>query len=263
MSRNDVAPSGSDGPVYSIASLVNDPGQHREMQRSFEGGGFTSPDCEYLTANYPVDGYEALNGLLERARGTYVILCHQDVRLLSDGRLRLDQCLADLENRDPSWALAGNAGGVTPGKLAIRITDPHGSDRRVGALPARVSSLDENFIVVRRSARLGFSRDLKGFHLYGADICLVSGILGYSAYVIDFHLQHLSPGRKDASFAVAEASFRAKWAGALQPRWIQTTCTLLYVGGWAKFSALVPLCERAYGSFVRRLPSSRGWTNPA
>ena len=125
----------------------------------------------------------------------------------------------------------GNAGGVSPGSLALRITDPHGADQHVGQLPARVMSLDENFIVVRRDARVGFSVDLSGFHFYGADICLNADVMGHSAYVVDFHLLHLSAGTKNLAFDDMEARFRAKWSRALAPRWMQTTCSLLRLSG--------------------------------
>ena len=138
--------------------------------------------------------------MLAAARGRFVILCHQDVRLLGEGRVALDARLADLDARDPTWAVAGNAGGIRPGALALRISDPHGADQRRGLLPCRVASLDENFLIVRREARIGFSRDLSGFHFYGADVCLAADVMGHSCYVVDFHLQHLSPGRKGAEF---------------------------------------------------------------
>jgi len=181
------------------------------------------------------------------------------VRLIGDGRQTLDALLADLERRDPSWALAGNAGGIGPGRLALRITDPHGLDRRVGELPARVVTLDENFIVVKRSARLGFSRDLAGYHLYGADLCLVADILGYTSYVIDFHLQHLSPGTKSTDFHAVEAAFRSKWSRAFRSRWLQTTCTLVPISGDRLDRIIGGVAGGAVASLARRLPAASGW----
>ena len=246
-------PDGStDRPLYSIGTLVNDRGQYAAMQASFRANGFDGPECEFLPAYDPASAFSALNAILATARGRYVILCHQDIRLLHDGRADLDSRLADLEASHPAWAVAGNAGGVAPGSLAMRITDPHGENRHLGALPARVMSLDENFLVVKAAARVGFSRDLEGFHLYGPDICLVADIMGYEAYVIDFHVHHLSGGRKDASFHRAENAFRAKWARALRPRWMQTTCTLLRLGAAAPDRWLGPYLERPYRGILRR-----------
>lgn len=247
-------------PDYTIATLVNDEVQYLAMLASFRLGGFEGPSVEFLAARGAPSAYAGLNALLAAARGRRVVLCHQDVRLLDDGRDALDDRLDELDAREPGWALAGNAGGVASGRLAMRITDPHGSDRRLGDLPARVMSLDENFIVVRSDAGLRFSSDLDGFHLYGADICLVADILGRSAWVIDFHLQHLSPGRKDASFVAAERRFRAKWSRALRPRWMQTTCTLTRLTGSTIGSAAGAWGCRAVSAIARRLPSARGWT---
>jgi hypothetical protein len=251
--------------AYSVGTLVTDPAQYRVMQASFEAKGFTDRDCEFLhidnSARNNVDAYTGLNQLLNRARGRYAILCHQDVRLHDDDRAKLDATLAALQQHDPTWALVGNAGGVGPGRLALRITDPHGTDTRLGTFPVKVSTLDENFIVVKQSARLSFSRDLSGFHFYGADICLVAEILGYSAYVIDFHLEHLSAGNSSADFILARSEFQAKWSHALRPRWLQTTCALVPVSGSYFGKSIGPVAARLLGRTVNlwRAGPSAAW----
>ena len=251
-------------PSFTIATLVSNRAQYDEMRASFRAGGFDDADCEYLfvdnTGPLQTDAYRGLNALLNLARAPIVVLCHQDVRLLSDGRRALTERLNDLSRQDPDWALAGNAGGVAPGRLALRITDPHGADVHVGKLPARVASLDENFIVVRREARIGFSHDLSGFHFYGADICLHAALAGYSAYVVDFHLHHLSPGKKGDDFASMERAFQDKWAKALSPRWIQTTCALMRLSGDPVGGLIGRYAGKPVAKLVRRLPGARGWT---
>lgn len=243
-------------PAITIATLVNDEVQYLAMQASFRAGGFSEPDTEFLAVRGTTSAFSALNAMLATARGRIVILCHQDVRLLANGRPDLEDRLAELDRIDPNWAVAGNAGGTAPGRLAMRITDPHGRDRHLGRLPTRVMSLDENFIILKGSAGLRFSRDLEGFHLYGADICLMADILGWSAWVLDFHLEHLSPGRKDITFSLAEDRFRAKWGRALRPRWMQTTCTLLRLSGNALTHKTALLQEKIAGPLLRRLRHS-------
>ncbi|MGQ0673557.1 MAG: hypothetical protein ACT4N2_11880 [Hyphomicrobium sp.] len=257
--------TGQDSPIrYTFATLVTDASQYEALLQSLEAGGFGGADCEFLsidnTAANAACAYRGLNRMLAAARGTFVVLCHQDVRLLADGREALEARLADLERMDPDWALAGNAGGVSPGVLAIRITDPHGADQNTGPLPVRVASLDENFIVVKRSARIGFSNDLTGFHFYGADICLQAGVAGYTAYVIDFHLAHLSAGRKSPAFDAMQSAFRAKWQRALAARWVQTTCSLVHLSGSPLGQAAGRLTEAPLSRISRRLSSARGWS---
>jgi hypothetical protein len=253
-------------PRYTIATLVTNREQYSAMLESFRAGGFSDTLCEYVfvdnTGPLQTDAFHGLNALLNAAHAPVVILCHQDVRLLNDGRATLDQRLGELAKRDANWALAGNAGGVSAGRLALRISDPHGKDQRVGKFPERVVSLDENFIVVRRETRIGFSNDLAGFHFYGADICLHASQMGYSAYVIDFHLEHLSPGKKDQSFAVAEQAFRAKWARALTPRWLQTTCALLHLSGDPVRNTIGRFVDGPLARLARRLPAARGFKRP-
>ena len=189
---------------YTIGTLVTDLAQYRRSVRSFNAAGFATEDCQFLYIDNSrfnnFTAYNGLNHILNHAESEYIILCHQDVLLDFDGRALLDRRLRDLEVRDPFWALAGNAGGVASGNLAIRITDPHGSDQKTHEYPQRVSSLDENFIVLKSDARLAFSTDLSGFHLYGTDVCLLADVQGHNCYVIDFHLRHLSAGNKSPSF---------------------------------------------------------------
>lgn len=250
------------GPVrYTIGTLVTDRAQYREMAATFRAAGFGPADCEFLivdnTAGNRFDAYAGLNAVLARASGTRVILCHQDVRLRFDDRAVLDRRLAELSAADPGWAVAGNAGMVKPGVAVRRITDPHGENQRVGRFPARVGSLDENFLVLRREAGLRFSHDLAGFHFYGTDICLMAALSGLRAYVIDFHLHHLSGGRPDAGFHREKAVFARKWSAHLTGRVIATTCTLVPIGGAWREPVSRLLSRLSLSRLVRRMRPRR------
>ncbi len=248
---------------YSICSLITSRTEYTEMLASFRTHGFTGPSCEFLyidnSQGNAFTAYDGLNRLMDAARGELIVLCHQDIRLLTDGRGALDAGLAELDARDPAWAVAGNAGGTGIGRLAMRISDPHGDDRRIGSLPERALSLDENFLVLKRSARVGLSRDLTGFHFYGADLCLAADVMGYTAYVINFHLRHLSDGRISPAFYQARKAFRAKWSRALRPRWMQTTCGLMRLSGSRIGQAFGTAIQKHALKIALRLPAARGW----
>ena len=232
--------AGSD-ELFTIATIVNDASQYEEMHRSFVAGGFAD-DCEYLALdNREGNRFEAYGGirtLLARARGRYVIVCHQDVRLIADGRNELGVRLGEIERLDPFWALAGNPGGTEHG-IARRISDPHGENQHVGVLPALVQSLDENFIIIKRAAMIAPSADLAGFHLYGTDLCLQARVRGYGAYVIDFHLRHLGRGSMGRDYYACLEALEDKYARLLQPVQIQTTCLtpVLTSSRWRLFMA--------------------------
>lgn len=270
-------------PRYSVCTLVTDHGEYREMLASFAAGGFREPGCEFLyidnSRHNKHDGFSGINRLLAEARGEHVILCHQDVRLLEHGIDQLDRVIAGLTAADPDWGLLGNAGGMSPGRLAIRITDPARITMNLGPFPARVHSLDENFMVVRAATRIGPSRDLDGFHFYGTDLCLQAEVRGYSVYVVDFHLWHLggasntdagrdrreAPARKkvDARSEQFRTSYHAtkwrlidKYTRVLRPRWIQTTGHTLFLSGSHTLNRV--LNYRPLLSLARRV--GRLWT---
>ena len=229
---------------YSVCTMMTKPDEYSALQKSFQDAGFEDDFCEFLYIDNSLtnqcEAFHAINRFLQEATGDYIILCHQDVRLHDHNLHDLDRVIADISAGDPTWAVLGNAGGVAPGHLAIRITDAKGVDTKCGPFPSRVAAMDENFIIVKRSANLSLSADLKGFHFYGTDLCIVAEILGYNCYVIDFHLHHiggenLNKGKATNSFHTSYPKIRQalidKYLRAFRPRWIQNNGTILHLSG--------------------------------
>jgi hypothetical protein len=221
---------------FSICTLVTDWEQYKTMVESFASHGFVGEDCEYLyldnTRANRFDAYRGLNTFLGVAQGEYVVLCHQDVELLEDGRAKLDAAIASVEAIDADWGLLGNAGGLPNGTIVRRITDSTGTDDGRGLpYPIRVVTVDENFMVARRVANLAVSGDMNGFHMYGTDLALVAERLGYGTYVVDFHLIHHGKGTLDENFFRLRRELQVKLARLSRWRWVVTTCTQFAVVG--------------------------------
>jgi hypothetical protein len=231
-------------PRFSICSVVNRPAQYREMVASFQAGGFTAAaGCEYLYLDNATENrhesFAGYNLLLRAAQGDYVILCHQDVTLLEHGIARMNEVIAELDALDPDWGLFGNAGGYWPNRFAMWLQDRDGAALTVGApLPRRCYSLDENFIVVRADANLALSRDLNGYHLYGAELCIVGAQLGHQAYIVDFFLRHWGEGRMDATFYIIRQAMLEKYGQVPVLRIMKTMCTEMIFTPWRVLTRL-------------------------
>ena len=91
-------------------------------------------------------------------------------------------------------------------------------------------SLDENFIILRKDSAVRFSDDLSGFHLYGTDIVFQAHLQGRSAYVVDFHLEHLGKGEIDQSFVTCMQAFQRKYSRLGQGLQIKTPSTRVSLG---------------------------------
>lgn len=219
---------------YSVCTLMSNPLEYEVMVNSYKQAGFTSELCEFLcidnSQSNQYDAFTGLNLLIKKAVGTYLILSHQDTEIIYDREEILDKRIQEIERLDPRWAVLGNAGGADVKRLYQRITHPAGTVNK-GPFPQRVKSLDENFILLKKSAGLLFSADLAGFHFYGTDICLVAEQKGYTCYVIDFHLLHKSKGNIDERFFKAREAFMHKYAKSLSPQYIRTTCTTMFISG--------------------------------
>lgn len=244
--------------AFSVCTLVRNRDKYGEMVDSFMAAGFGA-DVEYLYIDNSVtnrySAYAGLNHLLKSSGGRYVILCHEDIKLLGDDRAVLETRLSELSLIDPNWALAGNAGALTSGMLVERITNRNGEESSSGPFPSCAISLDENFFVVKGGLCIGFSSDLTGFHMYGLDICLHARLAGYTSYVINFHLLHEGKGERGEAFYWCLDQFEEKWSKHLRPKLLFTTCALVALGQTrshrrmmkvtykAKFSTMVVLAK--------------------
>jgi len=231
-------------PRFSICSIVNRLAQYSEMVKSFQAGGFTAAaGCEFLyldnaTSNQ-YESYSGYNTFLRVARGQYVVLCHQDVFLIEDGFDRLNEVIEELNVLDPDWGLFGNSGGCWPCERAIRIRDQVGYDQfRGGPFPRKCHSLDENFIVVRADANLALSKDLRGFHLYGTELCLVAAGLGHQSYVADFYLYHAGEAKMDKTYGLIRSAMIRKYSRSAGMRMVRTPCADMVFGPWAYLTRL-------------------------
>lgn len=218
--------------TYSICTLAGDLAEYAVMVQSYQKAGFSTGHCEFLyvdnSQGNKYDAFAGLNRLIGKAAGEYIILSHQDVELIFDTEAVLRQRIAEMDRLDPQWAVLGNAGGADVKREYHRISYPHGSVNR-GPFPQLVTSVDENFMVLKKRAGLTFSHDLRGFHLYGTDLCLQAEQKGFSCYVIDFHLLHKSKGNINEDFYQAREAFMRKYSGQLSARYIRTTCTTMFI----------------------------------
>lgn len=200
------------------------------MKESFVRNGFSEDVCEYMIADNTTannfDAYSAINKFLKKSTGEFIIIVHQDVRCIDNISILQTQ-LSQLENIDSSWAICGNGGGDGYKRYHFYLND-NGRLRNTGNFPARVTSLDENLLIVKSEANIFVSSDIKDFHFYGTDICIVAEILGYSSYVIKFMVDHLSSGNLN-KMKEQQPQFIKKYGYKLKNRFIQTSCTKFYL----------------------------------
>lgn len=223
-------------PPFEIHTFVNDDAVYARMRESFIAAGFDSAALVRLT-DARSDPYTTITRIGRGSDARYPILCHQDV--FADqgaGATELLACLQALDVRDPGWVVAGNAGIMRSGRLIRRLVDEHGGSTGE-RLPLPVVTLDENFLVFNPRNAPRCSVELKGFHLYGADVCLHALVSGGSAYVIDFPVTHLgrtsADGHQESEYwRVYERSrerFIAVWNDRCLFRYVLTPSDTLFV----------------------------------
>jgi hypothetical protein len=231
---------------FDIYTFVTDDRVYDELRSSFAAAGFQPPLARFVALRDRrtpggTDPYEFINRIGEQAPRPYVILTHQDVRADQGvGAPELAAALEGLNTLDPWWVVAGNAGGAPDLQLVRRLRDPYGGSTS-NPLPARVTTLDENFLVFNPRQRPRCSPALEGFHFYGTDTCLNAALDGGTAYVIDFPVTHLSGGRLGTSYYAAKARFLATWRRRMIFTFVRAPTESLFISRFA-------LLRRLFGS---------------
>jgi hypothetical protein len=224
--------------LFSICTIVNDTQEYDLMKSVFIEKGFNK-QCEYIIADNCLqnefDAYQAISQFIKISKGEYIIIVHQDVRLI-DNIEKLTNCLESLTIKDPLWAICGNAGFYNYGEHKFYITHKDLVQER-NDLPQRVKSLDENLLILNASSNITISPDLSGFHLYGTDLCTIARFLGYNCYVIEFMVLHLSGGNTK-SLKEYQPTFIEKYGEKMDMGFIQTPCTYLYLSNSRKKNVL-------------------------
>lgn len=248
--------------LFSICTLVTGIDEYNEMLGSFVKAGFTEDFCQYLyidnTQANIFEAYSGVNRFLREAEGKYIIVCHQDILLDYDKAEDLIKRIKEVEDADPNWAVLGNAGGVNLKYLSLYVVQSSGPMLFETIFPLKTMTLDENFLVVKKSANLSLSRQLSGFHLYGTDICLVADILGYNSYIIEFKLLHKSLGNADKSFTDLQSQLIERYTKALRPRFLRTPFSRFYISGsrlmtWIGNSGIILFFARKYYQLFKRV----------
>lgn len=229
-----------DGLTFSVCSLVANAEKYQRLLDTFAGLGFTPKNSEFLAADNreanQFDGYSWQKRLLAEARGRFVIFSHDDIELVDEGYDDLLGWTRWLDDNAPKWLVAGVAGGVwhRPSHprpaLALRMSDKFGTNRRKGKVPARVESLDECFIMMRRTRPVISSYDLQGFHFYGPDLCLQAELLGGEAHAIGFHIRHTGEAQTGKPFRRGRSEFVRKYRQYFPKRILNTVNGVVDLG---------------------------------
>ncbi|GAB3054964.1 hypothetical protein GCM10027155_21690 [Acinetobacter apis] len=225
----------------SFYTLVTRFSEYTEMVESAKSIGFQTCNFFYFDnkKSNDFDGFSGLNYALKHCTSDYMIFCHQDIIFNFDTKNILIDKINELEQLDPNWAIIGNAGVTEKGEVILKITDPHGPNQTKGPFPSQVMSVDENFMVINTKHNLSCSTQMKGFHLYGLDLCQNAANLGLKSYVVDFHLTHKSKGNIDHSFFTARDNYIKIQEERKRIQFFFTTCTKFLVSNTKLFNVLL------------------------
>ena len=224
----------------SFVTCVRNRQKYAECRRSIDGQLSSVFEVETIDIDNSSDEWslpQALNAGRERAGGEILVFCHEDVTFPPAWLDSLGMALADIEERDPSWGVVGPMGRLGK-RFYGHAEDASGEPAHFGPLPARVDTLDEFCLVVKRDLPLSFDEKLGGHHLYGVDLCIQAHEAGLGCWAVDLRCRHASATRhRPPAYHRVKRKLQRKWMFRRRRtgRSVGTTCGRIRFGvfeGW-------------------------------
>jgi hypothetical protein len=219
---------------FSICTLVKDKKKYDQFLYSLDKNNFIEPKDQILSidnTNSNVHNcYSAIKEFIKISANEYIVISHDDV-IINNSRDELISQIKKIELFDASVAVFGIAGIYRNHFSGVgHFFDDKGEEDWGFKSNGRVQSLDECFLIIKKSSGVSVSEGINSFHFYGTDICLCASKKGRRCYVINFPITHRSPGNLDKSFLIARSDYIAHLNNIGFRGLISTTCTTLYVG---------------------------------
>jgi len=222
---------------FSVISAVN----NEEILNSCL---LSSPDIRRVREIILQRGFgnaaDAYNAAIKRAGGEVLVFIHQDVYLPDGWFTRLEATIKQLTIADPQWRVLGVYGITSAGEYRGHLYC-NANQCKLGRSiqgPVEVGTLDEIVLIFRKDSGLQFDNGLKGFHLYGTDICLTACRQGGKIYAVPGFCIHNSNGYGmfPRSFWSGYFYMRRKWKSSLP---IRTPCIEITRSLWPFLSSTV------------------------
>lgn len=222
-------PSAWRGVTVGFCSI--DASREQRTCRALEAALSPTP-CEFHVVRNPRSLSEGFNRILDEAAGELLILCHDDIEVMTprlDFALQRALSAADLVGVAGSSRVAGPAV-LWAGHPHIHgwVTYPRGDALEVAPLSLRcgiipgMQALDGVFMAMRPDVARAIRFDaaaFDGFHFYDLDFSYRAHLAGLRlAVTTDVLLAHASEGSFDESWRRYAERFLAKHAGLGEPK---------------------------------------------
>jgi glycosyltransferase involved in cell wall biosynthesis len=176
----------------------------------------------------------AYNDGIENATSDLLVFVHQDVYLPEGWIESVAESLETLQGVDPNWGVLGVWGTVNDSTQPVGYlwwTGGGAGWEKPFEGAKEVVALDEVVLILRKSSGVRFDEQLRGYHLYGADICFEARRLGRKCYAIPAFCVHNTDigGALPLQFWKCYLYMRRKWIRQLP---IVTPCTRITFGCW-------------------------------
>lgn len=219
--------------TFSICTLYRNQIHFDTLTQKLNKNGYLQK-AEFLSINNidnKWDCYQAIRYFIDTAIGDYIVICHEDIELYN---LTIEDLKIALQAKiltDKDAAIFGVAGISRFSQRGCgHFFSNRGEEKWGEADNGRALTLDECFLVIKKSSGINVSSDLSGFHFYGTDLCLNAEQKGFRNYIIEFPIGHKSAGTLDEGFFSARDDFEEHLRLIGYNVAIPTTCTIPYGG---------------------------------